>query len=76
MSDHCGSVTADGAAVCVQGACSCSTEAKGSEPILLSLPPAGESKNTNSLNIVPFKIVRRKPCGKKFAAVSCSVWHA
>jgi Flp pilus assembly protein TadB len=55
MSEHCGSVTADGAAVCVPGACSCSTETKSSAPILLALPPAGASKNTNSLNGIAFK---------------------
>lgn len=31
MSDHCGSATEDGAAVCVPGACSCSPETKPSE---------------------------------------------
>jgi Flp pilus assembly protein TadB len=55
MSEHCGSVTADGAAVCVPGACSCSTETKSSAPILLALPSAGASKNTNSLNGIAFK---------------------
>src|SRR4030095_3170649 len=37
MSDHCGSVTEDGAAVCIPGACSCSTEAESSESINLSI---------------------------------------
>lgn len=55
MSDHCGSVTADGAAVCVPGACSCSAQSKSSEPILLSLPSIGESKNAGLQKIVPFK---------------------
>jgi hypothetical protein len=54
MSDHCGSVTAEGAAVCVPGACSCSTEAKSSEPILLSLPAGNENKNTGSRKIIQF----------------------
>lgn len=38
MSDHCGSVTEDGAAVCTPGSCSCSAEAKNNEPISLSIP--------------------------------------
>jgi len=33
MTDHCGSVTEDGAAVCVPGSCSCSPAVKYSEPI-------------------------------------------
>lgn len=48
MPDHCGSVTAEGAAVCFPGACSCSTAAKSSEPILLSLPSVNANKNTGS----------------------------
>ena len=65
MSEHCGSVTAEGAAVCVPGACSCSTEAKSSEPILLSLPSAGASKNTGSLKIVPFNQHEEKTMWQK-----------
>jgi hypothetical protein len=65
MSDHCGSVTAEGAAVCVPGACSCSPEAKSSEPILSSLPSAGASKNTGSLKIVLFNHNQEKTMWQK-----------
>ena len=44
MSDHCGSVTEDGAAVCTPGSCSCSTETKTNEPVSLSIPPILENK--------------------------------
>ena len=37
MSHHCGTVTEAGNAVCIPGACSCSSEKKSSEPIPLSL---------------------------------------
>jgi len=65
MSEHCGSVTTDGAAVCVPGACSCSNESKSSAPILLALPSAGISKNTNSLNSIPFKDHQEKTMWQK-----------
>lgn len=45
MSDHCGSITEDGAAVCVPGACSCSSETKSSESIRISAPPINKSQN-------------------------------
>ena len=37
MSDHCGTTTEAGNAVCIPGSCSCSTESKNSEtePIVL-----------------------------------------
>jgi hypothetical protein len=54
MSDHCGSVTEDGAAVCIPGACSCSTETKSSEPILLSVSPSIESKPARIQKIDPY----------------------
>ncbi len=52
MSDHCGSVTEDGAAVCVPGACSCSSNAKSNEPIALSLLSVNEIKKTASQSII------------------------
>lgn len=36
MSDHCGSITEDGAAVCVPGSCRCSTDAKTKEAVRLT----------------------------------------
>ena len=45
MSDHCGTITEDGNAVCVPGRCSCSSESKSIAPILLSLPVADEHKS-------------------------------
>jgi len=38
MSDHCGTITEDGSAVCIPGTCSCSSETKSNQPTLLSLP--------------------------------------
>ncbi len=40
MSDHCGSVTEEGNAVCIPGSCSCSTESKNSETEPITLFPA------------------------------------
>ncbi len=51
MSDHCGSVTEDGAAVCVPGACSCSSDAKSNEPISLSLSSVNENKKSVTQSI-------------------------
>ena len=45
MTDHCGTTTEDGNAVCVPGACSCSSETKSSASELLSLPAADEHKS-------------------------------
>ena len=45
MSDHCGTITEDGNAVCVPGTCNCSSETKSSAPILLSLPSVDEYKS-------------------------------
>lgn len=42
MSEHCGTITEDGNAVCVPGACSCSTEAEKAE--IVSLPVVPEIK--------------------------------
>lgn len=47
MSDHCASVTEEGAAVCVPGACSCSSEAKSSE--LIPLSPPSTHKDTKKV---------------------------
>jgi hypothetical protein len=52
MSDHCGSVTEEGAAVCVPGACSCSSDAKSDEPISLSLPSVRETQSAVSQKII------------------------
>jgi len=43
MSDHCGSFTEEGNAVCIPGLCSCSSESRISEPIPLSLSTINES---------------------------------
>lgn len=40
MSDHCGSITEDGSAVCIPGQCSCSSEQNDEQLIHLSLPKA------------------------------------
>ena len=48
MSDHCGTVTEDGNAVCIPGSCGCSSEKKSSEPIPLSLPTVNEGKQAGS----------------------------
>ena len=45
MTDHCGTTTEDGNAVCVPGTCSCSSEPQNNAPILLSLPVANEYKS-------------------------------
>jgi len=45
MSEHCGSLTEEDVAVCIPGECSCSTEAKSKEPILISVPLMNESTN-------------------------------
>jgi len=45
MSEHCGSVAADGSAVCLPGGCSCSTPAKENQAIQLSV----KSKEENNI---------------------------
>lgn len=65
MSDHCGSVTTEGAAVCVPGACSCSTEAESSVPILWSLPAVNENKNIDSQKITQFNNHQEKTMWQK-----------
>ena len=52
MSDHCGTTTEEGAAVCVPGACSCSSDTKSNEPIALSLPSVIENKKQVSKSII------------------------
>ena len=52
MSDHCGTVTEAGNAVCIPGSCSCSSERKSSEPIPLSLPTVSESNQIGAGKIV------------------------
>ena len=49
MSDHCGTVTEDGNAVCIPGSCSCYSESKSSEPIPLSLPTVNESNQAGKI---------------------------
>jgi hypothetical protein len=39
MSEHCGTTTEEGNAVCIPGSCSCSTESKKSETSLSTLFP-------------------------------------
>jgi len=46
MSDHCGTTTEEGNAVCVPGTCSCSSETQNNAPSLLSLPTVDEYKST------------------------------
>jgi len=61
MSEHCGSNTEDGSAVCVPGACSCSSEAKSKEPIVLSVP----AKNKK---IISFNQIEENSMWKKIRA--------
>jgi hypothetical protein len=65
MSDHCGSVTEDGAAVCVPGTCSCSSDAKSNEPISLSLPSLSENKKTVSQSIIQINNNQEQTMWKK-----------
>ena len=39
MSEHCGTTTEEGNAVCIPGSCSCSTESKSSETEPIALFP-------------------------------------
>jgi len=45
MSEHCGSVTAEGAAVCIPGQCSCSSDAKNNEPITATYSSISRNKD-------------------------------
>ena len=65
MSDHCGSVTEDGAAVCVPGACSCSSDAKSNEPISLSLSSVNENKKSVSQSIIQINSSQEQNMWKK-----------
>jgi hypothetical protein len=65
MSDHCGSITADGAAVCVPGACNCASAAKSNEPISLSSPSVSENKKTVSQSILQINNNQEQTMWKK-----------
>ncbi len=65
MSDHCGTTTEEGAAVCVPGACSCSSEAKSNEPISLSLPSVSGNKKTGSQSIIQINNNQEQTMWKK-----------
>ena len=54
MSDHCGTVTEDGNAVCIPRSCSCSSEKKSSEPTPLTLSTIKESNKVASVPTVTF----------------------
>jgi hypothetical protein len=47
MSDHCGTTTEEGNAVCIPGACTCSSESKSGQPALLSVPLVNKIKETD-----------------------------
>ena len=65
MSDHCGSITEDGAAVCVPGACSCSSDAKSNKPISLSIPSVSENKKTVPESIIQINHNQEQTMWKK-----------
>jgi hypothetical protein len=65
MSDHCGSVTEDGAPVCVPGACSCSSDARSNEPISFSLPSLSENKKTASQGLIQIHTGQEQTMWKK-----------
>ena len=65
MSDHCGSVTEEGAAVCVPGACSCSSNAKSNEAISLSLPSVSKNQKTVSQNSIQINNNQEQTMWKK-----------
>ncbi len=57
MSEHCGTATEEGNAVCIPGSCSCSSESKNSEtePITLFLPDSNGALLVAKLKkILPF----------------------
>ena len=55
MSDHCGSVTEEGTAVCVPGSCSCSPVTKDSGQISI---PVSSKTNTNEQEAGMWKKIR------------------
>lgn len=65
MSDHCGSITEDGAAVCFPGACSCSSDAKSNKPISLSIPSVSENKKTVPESIIQINHNQEQTMWKK-----------
>ena len=44
MSDHCGSTTEDGNAVCIPGECACSSGPNNNQPVILSLPRTNDKR--------------------------------
>ena len=65
MSDHCGTTTEDGAAVCIPGACSCSSDAKSNKPISLSIPSVSENKKTVPESIIQINHNQEQTMWKK-----------
>ncbi len=65
MSDHCGTTTEDGAAVCIPDACSCSSDAKSNEPLSLSLPSLSENKKIVSQSIIQINSEQEQTMWKK-----------
>ncbi|MBL8090172.1 MAG: hypothetical protein KF758_02635 [Anaerolineales bacterium] len=59
MSEHCGSMTEEGNAVCVPGACSCSNEQNAEQPIQLSIPEK-EAFSIKQLFLNLKKIIKEK----------------
>jgi len=47
MSDHCGTTTEEGNAVCIPGTCACSSESKNGRPALLSVPLINKIEETD-----------------------------
>src|SRR5690242_17563441 len=45
MSEHCGSITEDGNAVCLPGACSCSSESERKQPVSLPAVPGVKKRS-------------------------------
>lgn len=60
MSDHCGTTTEDGNAVCVPGACSCSSEAQNNAPSVDKIKGAPKQLITKLMNIVLFNTSEEK----------------
>ena len=65
MSDHCGTVTEDGNAVCIPGSSSCSSERNSSEPIPLSLSTVNQSNKVASVTTVTFPKSQESSMWKK-----------
>ncbi|MEP6896844.1 MAG: hypothetical protein ABI986_14665 [Chloroflexota bacterium] len=54
MSEHCGTTTEEGNAVCIPGECSCDSESKNSQ-VSLSAPSTTEGKDVKKQTIVKVK---------------------